>query len=279
MKINKIVIIGSSGFVGSNLIKKIKNNYIKKINSRNIDLLNKKKTFKKLPNIIKNSKVVFSAGRHRKYGDSITLKKKNLKIFKNFIDSCSINLPERVIFLSTVEVYGSMNKKKINEDAKINPANNYANGKIIQEKKLVQFCVKNNVKYYILRLPGFYGKKDCSSIVYKIISKIKSKDDFYWNTDGKELRDYIYIEDLVKIIKKFIFNNTYQSGVYNVVSGKSFSIRYYVNIISKLLKNKKIINYNKSKSGFDLKFDTYKLRLTLKKLQFNSHIKSIKKII
>ena len=43
MKINKIVIIGSSGFVGSNLIKKIKNNYIKKINLKNIDLLNKKK--------------------------------------------------------------------------------------------------------------------------------------------------------------------------------------------------------------------------------------------
>ena len=279
MEINKIVIIGSSGFVGSNLIKKIKSNYIKKINSKNIDLLNKKKTFKKLPKILKNSKVVLAAGKHRKYGDSINLKKKNLTIFKNFIDSCSINLPERIIFLSTVEVYGGMNKNKINEDTKLNPANNYAKGKMIQEKKLVQFCVKNNIKYYILRLPGFYGRKDYSSIVYKIISKIKSKAEFNWNTNGYELRDYIYIEDLVVIIKKFIFNSNFQSGVYNVVSGKSYNIRYFINIISRLLKTKKKIHYNKSKNGFDLRFDSKKLKLVIKKFSFNSHIKSIKKII
>ena len=34
MKIDNIVIIGSSGFVGSNLIKKIKNHHLKKINSK-----------------------------------------------------------------------------------------------------------------------------------------------------------------------------------------------------------------------------------------------------
>ena len=31
MKIDNIVIIGSSGFVGSNLIKKIKNHHLKKL--------------------------------------------------------------------------------------------------------------------------------------------------------------------------------------------------------------------------------------------------------
>ena len=84
MKINKIAIIGSTGFVGSSLIekikksnvKKIKNSNIKKIYSKNINLLNKKITLKKLPKVIKNSMVVFSAGKHRKYGDSIALMKK-----------------------------------------------------------------------------------------------------------------------------------------------------------------------------------------------------------
>ena len=81
MKIDNIVIIGSSGFVGSNLIKKIKNHHLKKINSKNLDLLDKKKTLKKLPKILKNSKIIFSAGKHRKYGDTIALKKKK---FNNF---------------------------------------------------------------------------------------------------------------------------------------------------------------------------------------------------
>lgn len=279
MKIDNIVIIGSSGFVGSNLIKKIKNHHLKKINSKNLDLLDKKKTLKKLPKILKNSKIIFSAGKHRKYGDTIALKKKNLTIFKNFIDSCSINIPERIIFLSTVEVYGSMNKKKINENTKLNPANNYANGKIIQENKLVQFCKKKNIKYYILRLPGFYGKKDFSSVIQKIILKIKSENKFNWDTNGNELRDYIYIEDLVLIIKKFVFNSRLESGVYNVASGKSYSIRYFVNIASKLLKNRKKMNYNKSKKGFDLKFDTKKLKLVTKKFSFRTHLNSIKKII
>ena len=200
-------------------------------------------------------------------------------MFRNFISSCTISPPKKIIFLSTVEVYGSKNKQKIDEDTKLNPDNNYANGKIIQEKRLVQFCQKNKVKYYILRLPGFYGKKDNSSIIYKIISKIKNKDKFNWNTNGRELRDYIYIDDLVLIIKKFIFNSNYKHGIYNVVNGKSFSIRFYINIISKLLKIKKKIYYTKSKSGFDLRFDTSKLKLILKKPSFNPHIKSIKKII
>ena len=56
-------------------------------------------------------------------------------------------------------------------------------------------------------------------------------------TDGLQKRDYLYIDDLVKIITKLV-NNCNKSGIYNIGKGKSEELKTIVN--NYLIKN----NYN-----------------------------------
>ena len=55
-------------------------------------------------------------------------------------------------------------------------------------------------------------------------------------TDGLQKRDYLYIDDLVKIITKLV-NNCNKSGIYNIGKGKSEELKTIVNnyLIKKII--------------------------------------------
>ena len=276
---NNIVLIGSSGFVGRNLKKFFLKNKIKctYLSTKNFDLAKiKKSKIKEFFN--KNSIVIYAAGKHRKFGDTIKLKNYNFKIFKNLLDKLNNNLPKKILFLSTVEIYGNKNKFKIDEKSNLNPINSYAQGKLLQEAELRKFSKKNKINYNILRLPGFYGKDDKNSIVSKMYLSLQSKLKIKFITDGNELRDYVFIDDLVKIINLFIENdNKKYHGIFNIAQGKSYKIKKYLLILKSYLNLKNNFIFAEKK-GFDLKFNNKKLRIFLKRnsFKFLSHEDSIK---
>ena len=235
---NKIVLIGSTGFVGRNLKKLFLKSKIKCVylSTKNFDLKSiKKNQIKKV--IPEKSIIIYAAGKHRKYGDSIKLKNYNNKIFKNFLKKLDLALPSKIIFLSTVEVYGNKNKLNITESSKLRPLNLYARGKILQENELKKFSYKNQIRFNILRLPGFYGKDDNNSIISKIYSTLRGIQKIKFITNGKELRDYIFINDLTKIINLFVKNRNKEfDGIYNIVQGQSYQIKSYYFILKRLIK-------------------------------------------
>lgn len=276
---NKIVLIGSTGFVGRNLKKFFLKKQIKCIylSTKNFDLNNiKKNQIKKV--IPENSIIVYAAGKHRKYGDTLNLKKYNLTIFKNLLEILKFTKPYKIIFLSTVEVYGSKNKFSITETSYLRPLNLYALSKVLQENQLKKFCVKNQTRFNILRLPGFYGKDDDNSIVSRIYLTLKGIQKIKFETNGKELRDYVFIYDLIKLIYFFIKNKDLKyDGIYNIVQGSSYQIRSYLNFFKKEIKSNKKLIFGKKK-GFNLKFNNKKLKKFLKvnKFKFNHHKYSIR---
>ena len=164
IKKKKLIIIGHSGFVGKAvfLSPKFKRKFkIYGYNSKNFNLEFYKKINENLINKIKGSILIFSAGKHRIYGDSRKLQKYNEKIFKNLLNIFINNKPKKVIFLSSAEVYGGSAKgEKINEKSKVKPINNYSRGKINIEKRLILEAKKHRFEYLILRLPGIFGKND-----------------------------------------------------------------------------------------------------------------------
>lgn len=260
------LIIGSSGFIGSSISKnkdfKKKFNLLK-YNSKNLNISSKKKISDLFKKKLVNSIVIYTAGKHRLYGDTIKIKKNNIKIFNNFLSLIYKFKPKKIIFLSTVEIYGSNKRRnKISEESKINPLNNYAAGKLIQEKNLKKVCTKNRVDYSILRMPGVYGKRDKkTSVVSKIFKSFYGKK-FILNSSGKDKRDYLYIVDLVKLLFKLSIMIK-MPKIINAVSGKSFSISQIIKIIERKLNKKGNIAFNNHSlnyKSFDLKFNIKKLR-------------------
>ncbi|WP_435090484.1 NAD-dependent epimerase/dehydratase family protein [Candidatus Pelagibacter bacterium nBUS_30] len=273
---NNISIIGSSGYIGKNL-----NNYLSKkkyynifcVNSKNGNLLSNQ--ILKISKNFNNSKVIYLAAKHRKHGDTLNLKRQNIKMLKNFLSSIKKNIPRLIIFVSTVEVYGKC-KKKINEKTFTKPLNKYAEGKIIQEKLISNYCKKKRVNYLILRIPGIYGKKYKDSIIHKIYKTYLRKNPI-WHSSAEEKRDYLHVEDFVKIIEKILNKKKSSINLLNITSGKSIKLK---NIFSLFMNNKKkikVIKYIKHHEEFDLIFDNKKLKKFINKYKFKTIENEIKK--
>ena len=88
--------------------------------------------------------------------------------------------------------------------------------------------------------------------IYKI-KKNKKKILVLWG-NGKAKREVIHVDDLAKACVYFMKRKT-QHALINIGSGKDYSIKYYANLILKLIiPNKKIvIKYDKSKPNGTLR--------------------------
>ena len=133
----KILILGSSGYIGKciydDLKKKQYNLYApssKKLNLLDINIC--KKYFGK----IKPDIVIYSAGKHRQYGDNKKNYNQNIKMLENIVLSINYNI-KKFIFLSTIEVYGKNIKKKLlSENSITRPFSYYGKGKLKIERLL-----------------------------------------------------------------------------------------------------------------------------------------------
>ena len=142
--------------------------------------------------------------------------------------------------------------------------------KILQEKIIRFFSEKLGFNYLILRLPGVYGKDpENQNIISKMISAKNKKSFFKLNTSGNELRDYVYVNDIGKIINELTIKNT-KSSIVNISSGKSFKINEIKNFIEKNLNKKIYFKKVKQKNitEYNLIYDNKKLKTFLPKFKF-----------
>ena len=265
----RYILIGSTGFIG----RSIQNNFKKKLikfNSKNFNLNNLSK-IKKHAKKFKNSTIIYAAGLKRTREDNFKNFYTNLNLFNNLFEFFFENTPKKIIFLSSAEVYGHYKgKKRIDENTKLMPATNYSLVKILQEKIIRFFSEKLGFDYLILRLPGVYGNDpENQNIISKMISAKNKSKFFKLNTSGNELRDYVYVNDIGKIITRLTIKNT-KNSIVNISSGKSFKINEIKNFIEKNL-NKKIYFKKvkqKNKRKYNLIYDNKKLKTFLPKFKF-----------
>jgi dTDP-glucose 4,6-dehydratase len=308
-----VIVTGGLGFIGSNLIKILnKKNYF----VINIDKVTYAANFNNIPKNLKNYKFYkcdinnkdFIFKVLKKYNPSIifnlaaeTHVDRSIYQPKNFINSNIIgvfNLLEvikkynkklKLIHVSTDEVFGDIKSNhQSRESDPYNPSSPYSASKAGGD-----LLIKSYIRTYKLPAiitnccnnfgPHQYPEKLIPKIIYKIINNqpipIYDK--------GKNIREWIYVEDhceaLIKISKKGIIGENY-----NIGSGAVFNNIYITKKIISIFKklnpklNKKIkINFIKDRPGHDFRYclDSYKIKKKLKwKCKYNFET-SIKKTI
>ena len=197
------------------------------------------------------------------------VKKKNIKNF---------------IFSSSMCIYGNL-KNNVNENDKKVPISFYGISKLTSEE-YIKFYPLPNTSKIILRLFNVYGpgsdktqKKHGMVGIYlnqiNETSKVKIK--------GKlnRFRDFIFIEDVISIIKKCIKINDKKLNIFNVCTSKKTYVHELVKKIFKLKKIKPDITIYNSTPGdqFGIYGNNQKIKKKLKLKKFKSLNYGLKKTL
>ncbi len=156
----------------------------------------------------------------------------------------------KIIFLSTVAVYGNAKVTKLNEKTKINPISNYALNKLLCEKILKFYQHKYKKGVCVLRVGSVFGPGLKRQFIYDACRKISEGTRIFFGT-GYEKRDWLYIDDLISLINKIALKKDNSYEVFNVGCGKGIMISNVINEICQLMKinidptfNKKGVDQN-----------------------------------
>ncbi len=169
------------------------------------------------------------------------LKKLLFQINKN-------NSLKKIIFISTMSVYGKINTQKVDEKYIPFKQDDYGISKSRMEIIIKKFCKKNSIKCIILRLSGVIGHKSESNFISNIMLKLKNNEKIVYSNPNKYFNNIIYSNDLAKIVyEAYKSNDDFQ--IYNVASKYPIKLKNVINKIAKSLKStSKIIIVKETKN-------------------------------
>ena len=279
MNINKIaIIIGGNGFIGSEVVRALKKssiNYVS-VSRKDCNLLaldEVKQYFLKYK--AQNLDIIFTASIVRRKNDSESALENNILMIRNFIKATYSHQINSFIFLSSIDVYHN-NNLSLNESTKLLPNKPYAASKLSSEI-ILKKAFKD--KLIILRLPGVYGINDKNgSIIGKFTELIKNNTDLKLINKGLQYRDYLYVEDIPKVILRFL--EIPSSGIFNLCTGRSIRLVEIVKIISNELGKTPLISESaEDLSQVNIKISNKKFINTFPNFSFTSMELGIKKYI
>ena len=225
----KILVTGSEGFVGKNLIRYLKNYSFKIIETKDksFDL----KLNESWKQIEKCDYLVHLAGKSyvpESWREPAKFIENNLLLTTNALEYCRKN-EAKLIFLSSY-LYGNNINLPIKEKYITSANNPYALTKLLSEK-LCDFYKENfHVNNCILRVFNLYGPEQPENfLISKIINQVKSNKLIEVENLSPK-RDYIYIEDLCAAIVKAI-NYYGDKSIFNIGFGKSYSVKEIIDAI------------------------------------------------
>ena len=273
------IITGCAGFIGFHLSKflldkdfevigidSLNSYYSKKLKIERLKILKKEKRFKffkidltnkkkinglfdkldnfKLIHLAAQPGVVYSFKNPESYY------KNNVVATKVLVDKIKKKNVNQFIFISSSSVYGNQKKYPIIENAKLKPINFYASTKIKCEKYIKNQLKNLNTSIKIIRpftVYGPFGRPDMLILKYLNFIKRKKKIDIY--NYGNHLRDFTYIDDVIRIIYQLseIKNNKIQT--FNICASKPIKINEILKYFEKLLNKKISVNKKPKRAG------------------------------
>ncbi|MCY6482930.1 GDP-mannose 4,6-dehydratase [Clostridium aestuarii] len=265
----KVLITGGCGFIGSHVVERFykeghKIYIIDNLSTGNLENIKVKHKFYNFNIADKKCEEIFRANKfdivihlsaqvdiktslEHPYLDT----KSNLLGLTNMLDLSSKYGVNKFIFASSAAVYGNTEKVPVTEETLSNPIAPYGMSKSVGEFYCKKWKEIYGLNTLVFRFSNVYGPRQGVSGEAGVISIFLKKairgENLVIFGNGKQTRDFIYVEDLVDGIYKASMCDKC-SGVMNLSTNTEVSLNQLVDVLSKITKINKVI-YKERKKG------------------------------
>lgn len=283
----KLLFTGGTGFLGKNVMPLLTQQYEVTTCGITPDDMIKANLSKDVPELSEKYDVVLHAcGKAHVVPKTEAEKQAFYDVnYQGTVNLCTalekVGVPNALIFISTVAVYGCEYGDLITEDHPLKGTSPYAESKIMSERYLTEWCYRYGVRLSILR-PSLLAGKNAPGNLGAMVNGIRKG--FYMNiAGGKVVKSILMAEDIARLVPLL----EDKGGIYNVCDtrqpsfgeisasvakqlgkGKPLSIPYWMAWcmakVGDLLGNKAPINsYKLEKMTRSLTFSNEKARREL----------------
>ena len=165
----------------------------------------------------------------------------NIKGQLNIIQACiALSLQPRILVISSAEIYGPVQPDQlpINEDAPLRPTNPYGVSKVAQDMLGLQFYLSHKLPILRVRPFNHFGPGQSEGFVatdFAVqVARIEAglQDSVIEVGNLSAERDFTDVRDVVRAYTQIMDKGT-SGEVYNVASGKPYSIQYLLEVLLK----------------------------------------------
>lgn len=260
MKNKSILITGSSGFIGSNLALKLASetsdklylldrdedkmdvlfNDVTKIRSDDISYLRNDTADAAILNRIENGNydIVVHLAAVPRVAFSVEYPSEtfweNCQKAVQIFESC-LKSNTRVVFASSSSVYGDNVSLPTCEDERLGPKSPYALQKLAAEKCATMMSTISGLDAVSLRFFNVYGPRQYADNAYATVisawmSACFNGQKLRLDGDGKQERDFCYVDDVCSALKICIYKDEKWKGqAYNVAQGDCHDLNWVLN--------------------------------------------------
>ena len=268
MKNLSVVILGSSGLVGSALKRNLQNsNKVSKVfasTRKDTDLFSLDETKSLIertkPDILINAAAkVGGILANNTYRTAFIIE--NLKINTNILEACIDFKNTKIINLGSSCIYPLNSENPIKEESimsgKLEPTNSpYAMAKLASIEIADSMTKEFGHEIFNLMPTNLYGpndnfSKDGSHVIPGLIhrmhkAKIEEMPDFkIWGT-GTPLREFLYVDDFADAVE-YLLDKKPKESLLNVGSGEEISIADLSNLVKETIGYKGVLKFDESK--------------------------------
>lgn len=290
----KILILGGSGFIGNNLIRELLQKYpgyeitnLDKLtyqkDSDSLDEVAKKKKYhfvegdlrnqKMLDPLIKEADAVINLATSIDYDEQGEFLTTDMVGAFSVLESIKRNKVSRYLHFSDYAVYGDstvedISAKLFTETDPLNPKTPKAASKAGSDRLAFSYFLTYKIPVTILRTTNCFGPFQFPSklIPFFIIQALEGKK-LPIHGEGRHIRDWLYIKDLVSAVDTVIHNKSSIGEVYNIGASCQKSILEITELILAIMdRSKDLIDFVKEPVGHTEKraVDVSKIKESLK---------------
>lgn len=245
MNTETVLVTGGAGFIGSHIADRLLSMgtqvvIVDNLSTGDRENVNPRATFyqidltdrRALDEIFKKHKIDYVIHEAAKINLNVMLEEPSIDVASsvlttlNLLTLCVEHRVKKIIYASSVAVYGRPKKIPVTETDEPIPIYSYGIAKKCAEEYIKYFSDTHHVNYSILRYANVYGPRQPIygevGVIAIFTDKVVKGQPLTIYGDGNHLRDYIYIDDVVEATVKTL--SAGDRDTFNVGCGKGVSV-------------------------------------------------------